>query len=57
MATSTTHNVYVPKELHGPIARYLYEHNHLPVGKLIQQALREKLTREGYLSSPDDEAR
>ena len=55
MAISSTHHLYIPKDLYAPIAKYLCEHDNQPLGKLIQQALREKLIREGYLSSPEDE--
>lgn len=50
MATNTTHNVYIPKDLLAPLARYLVAHNHPPMSKLVQAALREKLEREGYLT-------
>lgn len=49
MATATTHNLYIPKDLLGPLARYAVEHGQESIGKIIQQALREKLEREGYL--------
>jgi hypothetical protein len=48
MATQTTQNVYIPKDLIAPLARYLVEH-HQKAGKVIQDALREKLEREGYV--------
>jgi hypothetical protein len=54
MAISSTHHLYIPKDLYGPIAKYLCEHDNQPLGKLIQQALREKLRRDGYLSSSDE---
>lgn len=48
MATQTTHNIYIPKDLLGPLARYLIEKQVDSISKLVQTALREKLQREGY---------
>lgn len=50
MATSTTHNIYIPKDLLSPLARYMVDKGQLSMSKLVQQALREKLQREGYLN-------
>lgn len=49
MATSTTHNIYIPKDLLSPLARYMVDKGQMSMSKLVQQALREKLQREGYL--------
>lgn len=49
MATSTTHNIYIPKDLLGPLARYMVDKGQPPMSKLVQEALREKFEREGYL--------
>ena len=52
MATATTINVYVPKDLYAPLAKYLVDKGLKSTSALVQQALREKLTREGYLPIP-----
>lgn len=44
--------IYLPKDLLAPLARYLVAHGHPPMSKLVQEALREKLSREGYLEPP-----
>lgn len=49
MATSTTHNIYIPKDLLGPLAKYMVATSQESMSKLVQKALREKLAREGYL--------
>jgi metal-responsive CopG/Arc/MetJ family transcriptional regulator len=51
MATSTTHNIYVPKDLLSPLARYMVDKGQASMSKLVQQALREKLEREGYITA------
>jgi metal-responsive CopG/Arc/MetJ family transcriptional regulator len=52
MATNTTHNVYIPKDLITPLAKYMVDQGVMSMSKLVQQALREKLQREGYLEPP-----
>lgn len=51
MATSTTHNIYVPKDLLSPLARYMVDKGQMSMSKLVQQALREKLQRDGYITA------
>lgn len=53
MATATTRNIYIPKDLLAPLARYLVATGETSMSKLVQAALREKLTREGYWDPPD----
>lgn len=48
MATSTTHNIYIPKDLLSPLARYMVERGDSNMSRLVQRALRELLEREGY---------
>lgn len=54
MATNTTHNIYLPKDLIGPLARYMVETKLDSMSKLVQLALREKLQREGYIEPGAD---